>query len=371
MIIAVPSVLAHTPRPATYVAPPNAASCVSISDLADDSWCRINCGAGSCPRKICACGDRAKGATSGANKGAEQAGQETSKEKGRERDRANNGSRSDQSADAVFPENWQAAEEFWPRKDPKGSAQWLAFQKKLAAEADRYKPPGGAQAAGLVLFGDSITEKLRGTGLGKLDPRSLEDDLPAVATTMIGARWPTYQLHGISGDKAYPDLLWRILKGGELSPTMAADPRLLMSLLVGANDLSGAGDQARLRKTPEATHDSVVAVARALLARSRGKLLINAILPRNDPGVLFDWSTLVPRTNEMLAHTATELKEEFGAGRVAFANCTGRPFRGADEKLVNRSRMPDGVHPNAEGWRGLFEECLAPELERLQRRAGG
>ena len=279
-----------------------------------------------------------------------------------------NAGRSHQSTDALVPDNWQ------PREDPTDNAKWWAFQKTLMAEADEYEPAGAGQAAGLVLFGDSITERLRGTRLNEPKSEALEDDLPEVARTMISARWPTYQLHGISGDKAKPDLLWRIRKGGELSPKMAADPRLLMSLLVGTNDLGGSSDPARLHRTPEETHDGVVAVARALLARSRGKLLINAVLPRQrtlatfDHGVFFDWPTLITRTNEMLAHTAaTGLAEEFGEGRVAFANCTGGPFRGASAQLVNQSTMPDQLHPNAEGWRRLFEECLAPELERLER----
>ena len=47
-----------------------------------------------------------------------------------------------------------------------------------------------------------------------------------------------------------------------------------MSLLIGTNDIG------RMNKTAADTHKSVVAVARALLAGSRGLLLINALLPR-------------------------------------------------------------------------------------------
>ena len=141
------------------------------------------------------------------------------------------------------------------------------------------------------------------------------------------------------------------------------------------------------------------------------------------------------------------LAKEFGAGRVAFANCTDRPFRGvrplqaaasngamdgctayssvdetgvmdqwcqdncdggncpdaickcaddlpaqeavadgeaaADDtagedaeylrlascgkKRCCSSTIPDCVHPNAEGWRRLFEECLRPYLEMLEK----
>ena len=36
-----------------------------------------------------------------------------------------------------------------------------------------------------------------------------------------------------------------------------------------------------------------------------------------------------------------------------------------DEHRVNEQTMPDGVHPNGEGWRRLYGECIRPELEKL------
>ena len=57
--------------------------------------------------------------------------------------------------------------------------------------------------------------------------------------------------------------------------TQARDPQLLVSLLIGTNNL-GHGH------SPEATGKGVLAVARSLLSLTRGKLLINALLPRGD-----------------------------------------------------------------------------------------
>ena len=258
-----------------------------------------------------------------------------------------------------------------PRDNSTQSKLWWAFQKRLAEEAAEYQPRPAGEARGLVLFGDSITERLRCTSLGQPKQEALDDGLLDVVNTTFRTRWPALQLHGVSGDVAEPDLLWRITEGGELSPQMAADPRLLMSLLIGTNDIG------RMNKTAADTHKSVVAVARALLAGSRGLLLINAILPRAPSpfdngfgnGTRIDWAARVHETNALLAQSTRSLGSEFGAGRVAFANCTDLPFRVKNKSHVNLRTMPDRVHPNRRGWRQLYDKCLQHELQHLERRA--
>ena len=266
---------------------------------------------------------------------------------------------------ALLPTGWQ------PRENTTQSGQWWAFQKKLAGEATEYQPPPAGEASGLVLFGDSITERLRCTSLGQPKQEALDDGLLTVVNATFRTRRPALQLHGVSGDVAEPDLLWRITEGGELSPQMVADPRLLMSLLIGTNDIG------RMNKTAADTHKSVVAVARALLAGSQGLLLINAILPRAPSpfdngfvdGTRIDWAARVHETNALLAQSTRSLGSEFGTSRVAFANCTDLPFRGKNKFHVNRHTMPDKVHPNRRGWRQLYNMCLQHELQHLERRA--
>ena len=264
----------------------------------------------------------------------------------------------------LLPTGWQ------PRDNTPQSELWWAFQKRLAGEAAEYQPRSAGEASGLVLFGDSITERLRCTSLGQPKQEALDDGLLNMVNATFRTRWPAVQLHGVSGDVAEPDLLWRVTEGGELSPQMAADPRLLMSLLIGTNDIG------RMNKTAADTHKSVIAVARALLAGSQGLLLINAILPRAPSpfdngfgnGTRIDWAR-VHETNALLAQSTRLLGREFGAGRVAFANCTDLPFRGKDKFHVNLRTMPDRVHPNGLGWRQLYDKCLQPELQHLERRA--
>ena len=262
-------------------------------------------------------------------------------------------------------EGWQ------PRDSTADSKLWWAFQKTLANEAAAYQAPPAGEASSLLLFGDSITERLRGTSLGQPKQEALDDGLQGMVNATFRTRWPVLQLHGVSGDVAEPDLLWRITEGGELSPQMAADPRLLMSLLIGTNDIG------RMNKTAADTHKSVVAVARALLAGSRGRLLINALLPRAPShfdigfgdGTRIDWAARLHETNALLAQSTRSLGSEFGAGRVAFANCTDLPFRGKNSFHVNLRTMPDRVHPNRRGWRQLYDKCLKHELKHLERRA--
>ena len=79
-----------------------------------------------------------------------------------------------------------------------------------------------------------------------------------------------------------------------------------------------------------------------------------------------DWSKEVRHVNRLVQASVKTLANEFGACRVAFAGCTKEPFLVADdEHRVNEQTMPDGVHPNGEGWRRLYGECIRPELEKL------
>ena len=103
-----------------------------------------------------------------------------------------------------------------PRDNTVDSELWRAFQKTLAGEAAAYQAPPAGEASGLVLFGDSITERLRGTSLGQPKQEALDDGLQGMVNATFRTRWPVLQLHGVSGDVAEPDLLWRITQGGEL-----------------------------------------------------------------------------------------------------------------------------------------------------------
>jgi len=121
----------------------------------------------------------------------------------------------------------------------------------------------------------------------------------------------------------------------------------------------------------------VIACARHLLTHTRGKLLINALLPRGDKrkrgrhkgsGFMSDLGVVNARLN---ASIASELHAAF-PGRVRFVDC-GAAFllpaasraaaspSSAAAEVVERSLLPDRLHPNAAGHR-LWARCLEPQL---------
>ena len=117
-------------------------------------------------------------------------------------------------------------------------------------------------------------------------------------------------------------------------------------------------------RSAEETAEAVATVARFLLQRSKGRVLIDAILPRfDDVGAL----GVIAPTNEALRARAAGLAAEFrdepsGAARVAFADCTAAPFSAATANVT----MPDNLHPSSDGYRELFDGCLRPALIALE-----
>ena len=108
-------------------------------------------------------------------------------------------------------------------------AGWSGFQQSLAAQALSYS---AQSTTTLVMFGDSITERLNASSMGQ--PAECFNDTVAEVRDTIESAWPNLRLHGIAGDQT-TQLLWRLQSGGELSPQMAADPLLLSSVLIGIN----------------------------------------------------------------------------------------------------------------------------------------
>ena len=277
-------------------------------------------------------------------------------------------------------------------------AAWHSWQQVLAKEASQWS---GGSGKSLLLLGDSITESWRGTSYGR--PVDRAAGVPAVFQQTLAARWPNPQVFAISGDQTQ-HVLWRLERGGELSPRIAMDPGLLIALLIGTNNLG--------KHTAEATHDGIVTIARLLLNRTRGKILVNALLPRGDPvqryacpphgpqcaHPLRSFLPAIRRVNQLLAASVPPLAREH-PGRIAYVDC-GAPFlthdvqeaarlpphksrsrrlglrggtkRGLAASEANTTRqqdvrlelMPDKLHPGAEGHR-LMARCLEEALAAL------
>jgi len=227
--------------------------------------------------------------------------------------------------------------------------RWHQLHASLAEEAAAFEPPAKGQWK-VVLIGDSITESWRGTDFGW--HRQRINGVPQVLRNTLAARWPSPTVLAIGGDQTQ-HVLWR-LAHGELSPAMASAARVAFVLLIGTNNLGW-------RHSTSETHKGIVAVARTVLTRARGRLLISAILPREKSSSSI--RPAIQSVNTMVQSSVADLSREFPA-RVGYVDC-GEPF--LDNRLeVKRDLMPDLLHPNAKG-HNIFAGCLEVALLNLTR----
>ena len=156
----------------------------------------------------------------------------------------------------------------WSAYNRKEIATWQSCHEMMLADANAYVR-SSIPATRLVLFGDSITEAWRTTSYCK--PAARARGASDVLNTTIGAHWPSPLPLGIAAD-CTQHLLYR-MKQGELSTAMATDPQVIFVLLIGTNNLGRGHNVGE-------TLRGILACARYLLSATRGKLLINARLPR-------------------------------------------------------------------------------------------
>ena len=262
----------------------------------------------------------------------------------------------------------------WSAFNKKEIGTWETCHAALRVDAQAYQPY--KRSTQLVLLGDSITESWRGTSYGRVVPRT--KGVPQVLSDTLGERWPMPLALGIAAD-CTQHLLWRMMHG-ELSAAMGAAPRLIFVLLIGKNNL-GKGH------SPDETVSGVVACAEHILNQTRGKLLINALLPRGDRrkrgrnkgrGYMADIETVNAGLN---VSVATRLSTRY-ATRAHFVDC-GRPYLlphyskseaggggggkdGGKDEIVDRTLMPDRLHPNAAGHK-KWASCLERKLTEISQ----
>lgn len=188
----------------------------------------------------------------------------------------------------------------------------------------------------------------------------------------------------VAGDETQ-HLLWRLQT--ELSPALCHDPDLEISLLIGTNNIGNSGHSA------EETAEGALTVARVLLARTRARLLLHAILPRGEnPAVRAarlaararsPFISLMPkvrRANAIIFERAqSELARDF-PGRLRTVECGPRFLPTSHAKpshaeqdpiakpshVVNLRLMSDALHPTVEGAR-LLAECVRDALAQWPR----
>ena len=234
----------------------------------------------------------------------------------------------------------------WSSKRSGQIAKWFDVQQKLASECAEYQPATRYDVRSrLVLLGDSITEAWRGTAYGEKVERA--NGTPLVLQQTLAARWKDPIVLGISGDQTQ-HVLWR-LAHGELTGAMARDPRLLVVLLIGTNNLAAGHSPADVAK-------GILAVTTTVLNQTRARVLLHGILPRGDgaralarlcpphcdaSGQAYrSFREHVWRANELLAALVAKLPAATRP-RVRYADCGG----------TFDTRGSGGVSGSAEGSR--------------------
>ena len=209
----------------------------------------------------------------------------------------------------------------------------------------------------LLLLGDSITERLHGTrsvkwGSLRVDQEMVESNVRVLMQSRITDAWGTPFAMGITGDQT-THLLWA-LAHGQLSSRLAVDQSLVISLLIGTNDL---GDG---RLQPETAAGGVIQVVAYLLKHTHAAVLVNSLLPRVNPARSSCWGLHRGPIHEV----NVLLRNHFGnwTERTGFVEC-GHVFASANS-CVNISLMLDGLHPHGEGYTRMLE-CLTPSWFRL------
>ena len=261
---------------------------------------------------------------------------------------------------------------------------WLEVMNLNVERSQKYDPRGRRP---LIFVGDSITEALLGLSMGRKKKRA-EEAPEAFATFIDGSDFAPLVL-GISGDQTQ-HLLYR-LSHGELTPAIKKDESALFVLLIGTNNL-GAG------YLPSETAAGMVAVVRYLM-KAEGNVLVMKLTPRGDgEEKLADlcnrgrrckdsekkipFASFLPAVQKANDLMAQELAGdvESSAGRLQIADCGHIFFPKAPSPSlrgfatayppaeVNLELMPDGLHPNGEGYTKIFR-CLADQSALFAEKA--
>ena len=272
--------------------------------------------------------------------------------------------------------NIPVSSHFSPRVREAMRSKWIAFQRVLRANASAYEPAAASHKPRLLLVGDSITEAFRATSVGLPSPFATSAHAEAVRSSALLAAYPEPLILAISGDETQ-HLLWRLREGGELaSPRLVADPHLWISLLIGTNNICHVSNH-----SAEDTAAGVAMVARLLLERTRGRLLLNALLPRDNlkrragrvPGQRAEWPFMprIDRANAIIeGEVLPSLAAEFGSHRVRHVSCAHH-FRGGLGSVfaVNTTLMPDGTHPTPSG-SAILADCIHSALTTWRAERG-
>jgi lysophospholipase L1-like esterase len=202
---------------------------------------------------------------------------------------------------------------------------WVAAHQKFSQIA-------GQDSTKIIFIGDSITDYWRLAG----EQTWNREFAPLGAANF-----------GIAGDETQ-HVLWR-LRQGELQGSKAG----LAVLLIGSNNLGVHPDH-----TPEQVAHAIGLSVKEFQQRVPGiKVLVLGILPRGEGDAKHPLRQRITAANKLIAKLADDKS-------VFYMDLTS-VFTLPDGK-VNRTLIPDWVHPGAEGY-VAFAKAIKPTIEKLQK----
>jgi lysophospholipase L1-like esterase len=203
------------------------------------------------------------------------------------------------------------------------------------------------KALDFVMYGDSITEQMRGTCMGhSLCSRAASTAAPW--NKHIGDKFSAAAF-GISGDEV--GHLWWRLENGELS--LGAPPKVA-GILIGTNDMGvtycEGADLVQIAQTIAESVGGMVAYMREAAPMTR--IVLVGVLPKGGLTNRFAWPNMWTPALDVLNERLARLAD--ADNFVRFANCT--PGFTADGHIL-ADLLPDGIHPSGAGMDALLN-CL-------------
>ena len=236
--------------------------------------------------------------------------------------------------------------------------RWFELHKELVKDAQRAHQVGTMSFH--VYLGDSIFEHLRGTDLGN-NSKNLANVTTFFSDFYAEKAEKQPLVLAISGDQTQ-HLLWRI-QHGEISRLLSGK-EITYIMLIGTNNI-------RYGHSAIDIAEGIWSVAKIILNRAAGHLVISNLLPRDDmykncvrriTGKCDekDPNGQIMEVNEIISRRVHKARKD--GNPVALAEC-GHLFSshahidGRKFPEVNASLMPDLLHPSVEGYKYLLP-CL-------------
>jgi N-acetylglucosamine-6-sulfatase len=203
---------------------------------------------------------------------------------------------------------------------------WLAAHQKFCQIATQ-------RTTKIIFIGDSITDYWRTVGV-----RTWDREFAPIGAVNFG----------IAGDETQ-HVLWR-LRQSDLQGSEAG----LAVLLIGSNNLGVHPDH-----TPEQVAEAIGLSVREFQQRVPGiKVLVLGILPRGEGDAEHPLRHRITAANKLIARLADDKSVYYMDLTPVFTLPDGR---------VNRTLVPDSVHPGPEGY-VAFAKAIKPTIEKLRHK---